>query len=237
MGHVNQGERLQKIISSAGIASRRKAEEMILQGRVTVDGKRATLGQRAGPEQVVRVDGKVVSVNVQHVTYALNKPIGVVSSASDERGRTGVLDLVPKQKGLHSVGRLDRDSEGLILLTTDGDLTLRLTHPRYQHEKEYRVWCKQGALGPVALSKLLKGVTLEDGQAKAIAARPAPGGAVIVITEGRNRQLRRMLAAVGYEVERLLRTRVASIELGRLEPGRWRELTPKELSSLGYNPR
>lgn len=234
---MSEGERLQKIIAGAGVASRRKAEELIEQGRVTVDGQSAILGQRATPEQVVRVDGKVVVATTDHVTYALYKPFGVVSSAADERGRTGVLDLVPKRRGLHPVGRLDRDSEGLILLTTDGGLTLRLTHPRYQHEKEYRVWSSKGTLLPATLARLERGVDLEDGRARALSARPAPGGAVVVLTEGRNRQLRRMLAAVGHDVERLLRTRVATVELGRLAPGQWREVGAKELGALGYTPR
>ncbi len=237
MVSVAEGERLQKIIANAGIASRRKAEELILAGRVTVDGARATLGQRAGAGQVVRVDGKVVAVAAEKVTYALYKPLGVVCTASDERGRTTVLDLVPKTAGLHPVGRLDRDSEGLILLTTDGDLTLRLTHPRYQHEKEYRIWSSQGTLPPAALARLMKGVELEDGPAKAIAARPAPGGAVVVLTEGRNRQLRRMLKALGYDIDRLLRTRVGSVELGRLAPGQSRALSQRELAGLGYTPK
>lgn len=230
----SDGERLQRLISRAGIASRRKAEELILAGRVTVNGKPAVLGQRAGPRDDVRVDGKALKPPRQSVTYLLNKPRGIVTTASDEFGRPTVLTLVPATPGLHPVGRLDRDSEGLLLLTTDGDLTLLLTHPRYQHQKEYRLWCKQGTVAGEALARLQQGVTLDDGPARALEARPAPGGAVVVLTEGRKRQVRRMLAAVGYDVERLLRTRFGALELGGLQPGEWREVKTGELDRLGY---
>ena len=230
------GERLQRLLSRAGVASRRKAEELIVAGRVTVNGRPAKLGDRAESGDDVRVDGRALAPPAPQVTYMLYKPRGVVSTAKDERGREMVLELLPPTPGLHPVGRLDRDSEGLLLLTTDGDLTLRLTHPRYGHEKEYRVWSRQGTLANDAIARLMRGLMLEDGPAKAISARPAPGGAVIVLNEGRNRQLRRMLEAVGYEVERLLRTRIGSLGLGGLAAGQWREVTAGELGELGYTP-
>lgn len=228
------GERLQKLIAQAGIASRRAAEDLITAGRVTVNGRRAKLGDRALPGDDVRVDGKALHPPRESVTYLLNKPRGIVTTAKDELGRQTVLTLLPATPGLHPVGRLDRDSEGLLLLTTDGDLTLLLTHPRYRHEKEYRVWCKQGTVTGEALTRLRRGVELDDGPAEALAARPAPGGAVVVLAEGRKRQVRRMLAAVGYDVERLVRTRMGKLELGSLQPGQWRRVDARELSALGY---
>src|SRR5690554_5833751 len=231
-----QGERLQRIISRAGRASRRKAEELILAGRVTVNGRKAELGQRALPEDDVRVDGKQLHLPTEQVTYLLHKPAGYVTTASDERGRQTVLDLLPPTPGLHPVGRLDRDSEGLLLLTTDGDLTLRLTHPRYGMEKEYRVWCKEGRVDGDVLKRLMDGVELEDGPAKVLSARPAPGGAVVVLNEGRKREVRRLFKAVDRTVERLVRTRVGDLKLGDLAPGAFRELSSKELARLGYNP-
>lgn len=234
---TDDGERLQRLISRAGIASRRKAEELITAGRVTVNGKPAVLGQRARPQDDVRVDGKALRPPRQSITYLLNKPRGIVTTASDEFGRPTVLTLVPATPGIHPVGRLDRDSEGLLLLTTDGDLTLLLTHPRYQHQKEYRVWCKQGTVAGDALARLQQGVTLDDGPARAVSARPAPGGAVVILTEGRKRQVRRMLTAVGYDVQRLLRTRLGTLELGALQPGEWREVNAGELKKLGYTRR
>ncbi len=231
-----QGERLQRIISRAGRASRRKSEELILAGRVTVNGRKAELGQRALPGDDVRVDGKQLHMPTEQVTYLLNKPAGYVTTASDERGRQTVFDLLPPTPGLHPVGRLDRDSEGLLLLTTDGDLTLRLTHPRYGMEKEYRVWCKEGRVDGGVLRRLTDGVELEDGPASVLSARPAPGGAVVVLTEGRRREVRRLFKAVDRTVERLVRTRVGDLKLGDLAPGAFRELNAKELARLGYNP-
>ncbi|MGL4609467.1 MAG: pseudouridine synthase [Trueperaceae bacterium] len=225
-------ERLQKYLARAGIASRRKAEELIISGRVTVNGQRAILGSKANDMDEVRVDGKKVEKMANTVTYMLNKPTGVVTTAEDERGRKTVLELLPNVPGLHPVGRLDMDSEGLLLLTTDGDLTLRLTHPRYEHEKEYRVWCKEGEVQAGELSLLEKGLELDDGPARAVVAKRAEDGCKLVIAEGRNRQVRRMLAKVGYNVTRLVRTRVARLELGELPSGQYRQLSPHELKLL-----
>ncbi len=228
-------ERLQKLLARAGVASRRKAEELIEAGRVTVGGRVARLGDRALPSDEVLVDGEPLPRAEAAVTYLLNKPPGVVSTVHDERGRPTAVELVPAVAGLHPVGRLDLDSEGLLLLTTDGELTLRLTHPRYGHEKEYRVWCEQGAISLEAAAALRAGVELEDGAARALRVEPAEGGAVVVLGEGRKRQVRRMLAAVGYDVVRLKRTRLAGLELGDLPLGEYRELTAGDFQALGYD--
>lgn len=225
-------QRLQRLLARAGVASRRKAEELIAAGRVTVNGRVASLGDVAREGDDVRVDGRPVTESGRGVTYLLHKPRGYVTTARDERGRHTVMELVPVVPGLHPVGRLDLDSEGLLLLTTDGELTLRLTHPRYQHEKEYRVWTEPPYVSQAALARLRAGVTLDDGPAVAVSAERADGGAVVVLREGRKRQLRRMMAAVGHEVVRLVRTRVASLELGGLGPGEYRELTPEEVAAL-----
>jgi 23S rRNA pseudouridine2605 synthase len=230
-------ERLQKIMARAGIASRRKAEELIARGRVKVNGKIAKLGDSALEMDVITVDGTPVVRETSHVTFALNKPRGVVTTASDELGRENVLELVPEVAGLHPVGRLDRESEGLLLLTTDGDLTLHLTHPRYEHEKEYRVWTDRD---PTAkeLSALRNGVQLEDGPAKAISLEKLEGGAMIVLREGRNRQVRRMFEAVGLDVVKLKRVRVGAQKLGDLRVAEWRVLEEWEVDRLrGINPQ
>ncbi len=229
-------ERLQKLIARAGVASRRKAEELIEAGRVTVNGRVARLGDRAGSGDDVRLDGRPVAGPDEHVTYVLHKPRGYVTTVSDDRGRPTVMQLVPSHPGLHPAGRLDMDSEGLLVLTTDGELTLALTHPRYGHEKEYRVYTRPPQVAEADLARLTSGVALEDGQATAVAARASPGGAVLVLREGRKRQVRRMLAAVGYEVDRLVRTRIGAFGLGDLEPGRYRRLRSDELASLTTDP-
>ncbi len=223
-------ERLQKFLSRAGVASRRKAEALIAAGAVTVNGVRAELGRSVTPGDDVRVNGVRAAVQ-EHVTFLLYKPAGVLSSVSDDRGRETVIDLLPPVPGLHPVGRLDLESEGLLLVTNDGDLTLQLTHPRYGHEKAYRVWCDP-PLAKADLKALRDGVTLDDGPAKAASVRAAPGGCEVVLREGRNRQVRRMLGALGKRVTRLLRTRVARLTLGGLEPGGYRQLTSEELEPL-----
>ncbi|MCA9837296.1 MAG: rRNA pseudouridine synthase [Trueperaceae bacterium] len=227
-------ERLQKVLARAGVASRRKAEDLITEGRVTVNGKVAELGMSVSAADTIRVDGKRVERKVETVSYMLNKPSGVVTTLQDERGRDNVMNYLPKVPGLHPVGRLDMDSEGLLLLTTDGEMTLQLTHPRYEKEKEYRVWTREGTLSAAALALLEQGIELEDGMAKVVVAKLAEGGCTLVLNEGRNRQVRRMLAAVGYLVTRLVRTRIGKLELGDLPTGEYRELSAHEFKLLGY---
>lgn len=199
---------------------------------MTVDGRRAAIGDSARPDADIRVDGTPVRQPAANATYLLNKPAGVLSSVSDDRGRQTVLELVPRGKGLHPVGRLDLESEGLLLITNDGDLTLQLTHPRYGKEKEYRIWTREGAVSESALRKLREGVVLEDGPANVVSVARAPGGARLVIREGRKRQVRRMLKAVGFEVDRLQRLRVGNLRLGDLQPGQWRKLSGAEIDGL-----
>lgn len=225
-------ERVQKVLAAAGVASRRKAEDLIRAGRVQVNGQKVELGATVGPADRITVDGKPVARQAAKVTYMLNKPPGYLSAASDRHGRKTVLELVPKVDGLHPVGRLDLESEGLLLLTNDGDLTLKLTHPRYGKEKEYRVWCSQGALNERALQQLRDGVQLEDGLARVKSVARAEGGCRLVITEGRKRQVRLMLRAVGYDVDRLLRLRVGNLRLGDLPEGKWRKLSGDETDAL-----
>lgn len=217
-----------------GIASRREAERMIAAGQVTINGKRAQLGAKVMGNEDIVVKGKRVSSDFTPVTFMLYKPRGYISTVKDTHKRKTIMHLVPKVKGLHPVGRLDAESEGLILLSNDGDLTLRLTHPRYQHQKEYRVWCDEGDVRPEDLAKLKRGVTLEDGVARAYKVLYAKGGCIIVLTEGRKRQVRRMLAAVGYRVNRLLRTRMVRLSLGNLQVGQYRELIARDFERLEY---
>jgi 23S rRNA pseudouridine2605 synthase len=224
-------ERLQKLLAKAGVASRRAAEKMLLEGRVTVNGVVATLGQSALETDDIRADGHKLEFLSEHVTFALYKPRGVVTSAADELGRQGVLELVPSVAGLHPVGRLDRASEGLLILTTDGALTLELTHPRYHHEKEYRVWTDPTPTTD-QLEALWKGVMLEEGMARPYALFDAKEGLRMVLLEGRRHQVRRMVAAVGLEVLRLMRTRIGAFQIADLRPGEWRELNTADLAAL-----
>ncbi len=230
-------ERLQKVLAHAGVASRRKAEEMISAGRVKVNGEVVTmLGTRVDVEHdVIQVDGCTVRPEAP-VYVLLHKPRGVLSAASDARGRVTVVDLVPHRARLYPVGRLDLDSEGLVLLTNDGALALRLAHPRYEHEKEYRVLVA-GQPDEEALDRLRRGIGLEGGRTRPaqVGVEGRGGGGTwlrIVLREGRKRQIRRMLEAVGYEVLRLIRVRMGPLQLGRLKPGEHRELTPAELRAI-----
>ena len=232
-----EGERLQKLLARAGIGSRRACEELIAAGRVTVDGEVARLGARADPErQRVELDGVPVIVRDDLVYYLLNKPVGVVSTADDPQGRTTVLDLVPARPRVFPVGRLDADTAGLILLTNDGELTQLLTHPSHGVRKTYLAEVT-GVPSARALQELRHGVDLDDGptapaSAKIVQRRCDRAAIEIAIHEGRNRQVRRMLDAVGHPVQRLVRTRVGPVHDRSLAPGTWRALRPSEVRAL-----
>jgi 23S rRNA pseudouridine2605 synthase len=226
-----QKERLQKLLARAGVASRRAAEELIQAGRVRVNGRVASLGDSALETDLIEVNGRPLEFAQSHTTFALYKPRGVVTSADDEFGRRNVLEIVPRVPGLHPVGRLDFLSEGLLILTTDGQLTLELTHPRYQHEKEYRVWTDPEPT-LAQLETLRRGVELEDGIAKPKRIQAANDGFRIIITEGRNRLIRRMAEAVELEVTRLKRTRIGEFDIGGARVGEWLELNSEEIQQL-----
>ena len=215
------------------MASRRAAEELIAAGRVLVNGRTATLGDRVDPEtDTVEVDGVRLGVAPGLVYYLLNKPSGVVTTASDPQGRPTVVDLVPPEPRVFPVGRLDAETEGLLLLTNDGDLAHRLTHPSHGVEKEYLAEVR-GRPPAGALRRLREGVELDDGvTAPARVSLVAPGALRIVIHEGRNRQVRRMCEAVGHPVVRLVRVRIGPLRDQRLRPGSWRRLDQKELRAL-----
>lgn len=227
-------ERLQKRLARAGVASRRAAEDLIRAGRVSVNGEVAHLGQSVTEADDIRLDGQLIDTQAApHVTFALYKPRGYVTTAHDEYGRKNVLDAMPRVAGLHPIGRLDRDSEGLLLLTTDGELTLTLTHPRYGHEKAYRVWTAGERTPDLATLQLLEeGIELEDGPARALRAQGATGGALLTLGEGRKRQVRRMLGHLGYPVTRLMRYRVGGLWLDHLDVGEYRELSAQDLQDL-----
>jgi 23S rRNA pseudouridine2605 synthase len=237
-------KRLQKVLAQAGVASRRACEELIRQGRVQVNGQVVTeLGTKVDPNRdEIRVDGAPISGPEERVYLILNKPPGYISTTHDPWGRPTVLDLIPHQGRLYPVGRLDAESEGLLLLTNDGRLTHRLTHPRYEHEKEYLVLVK-GHPSQTVLSQLRQGVDLEEGRtAPAKVSRVSrkegsetPPGTTwlrIVVHEGRKRQIRRMCSAVGHPVQRLIRVRMGPIELGNLPEGGYRPLSAKEVRRL-----
>lgn len=240
---MGEGVRLQKILSAAGVASRRMAETLITQGRITVNGVPiTTLGTRADPERDdIRVDGRRVTVASRRRYVLLNKPRGYVTTRRDPQGRPTVLDLLTGvREYLYPVGRLDADSEGLLLLTNDGELAARLTHPRHGFERTYEARVR-GVPAARALQRLARGVTI-DGRPTAPARvrvlatlRTASGPqAVLALTlrEGRHRQVRKMCEAVGHPVVRLRRVSLGPIRDPSLKPGRYRELTTKELEQL-----
>ncbi len=233
-----QPERLQKVLAGAGIGSRRACEELIAQGRVRVDGRVAELGDKVDPRGAeIYVDGERVVADDTVVYLALNKPRGVVSTMADERGRAAIADFLGNvpQRVFH-VGRLDADSEGLLLLTNDGALAHRLTHPSFGVAKTYLAEVP----GPVPKGlgrRLLAGVELEDGPARVDEFRVVdslPGRVLVevVLHEGRNHIVRRMLAEVGHPVSRLIRTSIGPVKLGNLKPGRTRRLTRPEVAAL-----
>ena len=233
--------RLQKILSAAGVASRRASEQLILEGRVTVNGETIReLGTKADPEKdAIKVDGRRIKTDVAKRYIALYKPKGYVTTRKDPEGRRTVMDLIDDSQYIYPVGRLDYDTEGLVLMTTDGDLAARLMHPRHEVDKEYEVIVR-GIPDARAVEKLKKGVYIEGGRTSpahvhvASTVKGAKPTTLLTITirEGRNRQIRKMCSAVGLPVRDLRRIRMGPITLDRLKPGQWRELTPGEVKRL-----
>lgn len=239
-------DRLQKIIARAGITSRRRAEQLIADGRVRVNGALASLGDSADPDvDRIEVDGRAISAAAPAVHIAVHKPRGFLSSAHDERGRRSVVSLVDSGgERLWPAGRLDVESEGLMLLTNDGEWANRVLHPRYENEREYAALVSPPP-GGAAIRRLLNGVPLEDGSARLLSARrAAPPREVardrveegewlrVRLGEGRKREVRRLFAAVDCRVERLVRTRFGSLSLAGLREGEWRRLRPGEVMAL-----
>jgi 23S rRNA pseudouridine2605 synthase len=236
---MTAGIRLQRYLSSAGVASRRASEDLIRAGRVSLNGEVVTeMGVRVRPgKDRVSVDGRPVHA-VPPVWIAVHKPRAVVSTRSDPQGRRTVYDLLPPDyHGLFHVGRLDYDSEGLLLLTNEGEAANRLLHPRFEVEREYEAEV-EGVPRRAALGRLMRGVELEDGPARADEARVVDrqkdesARVRLTLREGRNREVRRLLEAVGHPVRRLKRVRYGPIELGDLAPGDWRRLTRAEQAAI-----
>ncbi|MBW3622565.1 MAG: rRNA pseudouridine synthase [Armatimonadetes bacterium] len=237
-------ERLQKIIANAGIASRREAETWVADGRVSVNGRRASLGDRADPgSDEIRIDGRPLPQPQEKLYLALNKPRGYTTTRNDPHAERTVMELLEEvPASVYPVGRLDVDTEGLLLFTTDGEFANRLTHPRYKVPKVYEALV-EGQVGSGAVRALQRGVELDDGmtrpaEVKVLAARPTRGREPaqtllrLTIREGRKRQVRRMLAAVGHPVLELRRLRIGGLDLGDLPTGRWRYLEPREVWNL-----
>ena len=230
-------ERLQRSLARAGFGSRRACEELIRAGRVSIDGRVAALGDRVDPaRQTVAVDGHRVSVDPELRYFLLHKPTGVTTTLADPHAERDLTEFLPDGGRVFPVGRLDRDTEGLLILTNDGDLANRLLHPRHEVEREYLAEV-EGVPGDRDLARLRAGVELEDGPARAISARVAGtsgerGAVRLVLTEGRKREVRRMLAAIGFPVRRLVRLRFGPLRLGDLAPGERRPLEAEEVSAL-----
>jgi 23S rRNA pseudouridine2605 synthase len=226
--------RLAKHLAASGVASRRASEDIIRGGRVTVNGAEVTDPARdVGPADRVAVDGEAVEPAPERVAYAVNKPSGVVSTAHDPQGRPSVVSLVDSPLRLYPVGRLDADTTGLILLTNDGELAHRLTHPSFEVDKTYRARVAEGPVSQAALQRLRRGVELEDGRTAPARVRAFGSDTLeITIHEGRKRQVRRMCQEVGHPVLRLTRVRFGPLALGDLQPGQARRLSPAEVAAL-----
>jgi 23S rRNA pseudouridine2605 synthase len=239
MPQADTAERLQKVLAAAGVGSRRACEDLIFRRRVTVNGRVAKLGDKVDPSTAeILVDGQRVITDTKLAYIALNKPRGVVSSLDDEKGRSELADFLAQfPQRLHHVGRLDADSEGLLLLTNDGDLTNKLTHPRYGITKTYLAEVINGPLARNVGRQLLSGVELEDGPArvdafKLVGALGKTAQVEIVLHEGRKHIVRRLMEAVGHPVTRLIRTSIGPVRLGDLRPGGFRHLSNAEIAAL-----
>ena len=231
--------RLQKIISNSGLISRRKADLLIKQGRVTLNGRQAIIGEKANPySDHILVDGKDLPTRLNHKVFLLNKPHGVISSCQDNLGRKTILSLIPSnlRRGMHPVGRLDSDSRGAILLTNNGDLTLRLTHPKYSHSKTYLVWLsgqpKQLILDNWRKGILLNGKMTMPANIEVMKRSNQKTLLKVILKEGRNRQIRRIANLIGHPVQDLQRIAISNIKLNDLQEGKWRELNTTEWISL-----
>jgi 23S rRNA pseudouridine2605 synthase len=225
--------RLNRFLASAGLGSRRGVEELITTGQVRINGQVVTdLSTQVAPGDAVKVGSRLVHAE-QKITVLLNKPRGFVCTASDERDRKTIFDLLPPNwPRVYHVGRLDKDSEGLLLVTNDGDLSLALTHPRYKIEKEYEVLLDK-PFNPADREKILKGFHIIGGRAKAEKVEIMnPTHLKLTLTQGIKRQIRLMLYDLGYEVERLARVRLGALKIGEMRPGEWRLLTSKEIAAL-----
>ena len=230
-------ERLQKILSARGVASRRKAEEMIQSGLVTVNGCTAAIGDTADPEtDEIRIGGKPLPQQQQYIYILLNKPRGYVTTLSDEKGRPNTAQLVADcGTRVYPVGRLDMDSEGLLLFTNDGAFANSLMHPKQEVQKTYETWVTgyhPGAEIQLSKSITLDGYTIRPPRVKLLRAEGQKAKFLVTIHEGRNRQVRRMCEAAGMHCTRLRRIREGSLSLGDLPPGKWRHLTPEEVALL-----
>jgi 23S rRNA pseudouridine2605 synthase len=234
---AERGQRLQKVLAAAGLGSRRAVERLIDEGRVTVNGRRVRLGARVDPDKdKVEVDGSPVPLRQGLVYYLVNKPVGVVATASDPHGRPTVLDYMPTTDRVWPVGRLDIDTEGALLLTNDGELTFRLTHPSFRVDKTYLAEVR-GSVGGSVVGRLQRGVELDDGAtapARVVVMDRSGTSSLVEISihEGRHRQVRRMFEAVGHPVIRLARIGIGPLALGRLRPGTVRRLRPEEITLL-----
>jgi len=229
-----RGERLQKVLAAVGFGSRRTCEDMIAAERVTVNGVVAILGRRVQPDvDLVEVDGAPIGVRPGLVYYLLNKPAGVITTSADTHGRPTVMDIVPSEPRVFSIGRLDLETEGLLMITNDGELANRIAHPSCGIDKEYLAEVDGGDVPAGKVRRLREGVELDDGiTAPAKVSQPEPGVLRIVIHEGKNRQVRRMCEAIGHPVRRLVRTRIGPISDRTLQPGKWREWTDGERNAM-----
>ena len=228
-------ERLQKILAARGICSRRKAEDLISAGRVSVNGIQASLGDSAEETDEIRLDGELIPAAATYVYIMLHKPRGYVTTASDEKGRANVVELVKVPQRIYPVGRLDMDSEGLLLLTNDGEFANRLTHPKEEVDKIYEVWVNgftQSGLETLKLPMDIDGYTIRAPKVKVLGAKGDGAHLEIIIHEGRNRQVRRMCNHAGMYVTRLRRIGEGHLRLGGLQKGCWRYLTEGELAEF-----
>lgn len=229
--------RIQKAIANAGLMSRRAAEEAMVEGRVRVNGEPVVLGDRVDPSHdLLTLDGNPVPVSEDLETYLLNKPLGVISTASDPRGRKTVVDLIDTDKRVYPVGRLDADSEGLIIVSNDGELTNRVTHPSFGVSKRYLAEV-EGEVGDSTINQLVRGVSLDDGLAQAeraglVERQPGRSLVELVMVEGRNREIRRMFDFVGHPVTRLVRTAIGGLSDKTLKPGESRRLTASDIQLI-----